>query len=182
MTRANHYAGRSAFTNEGYFRGAMRFVAVYERALSVADQASATTAFRIGLAGATTLAACEPVEEAACPAGTYVWANATTGDVCRGCPAGTVSARVGAVGVEECEGTACPEGYWCPAGTSEARKCEMNYYCPAGSSTARGNGQCGLGFARLLSRYVALLVPVLRAAEGSGGQGGGKGGERQRKR
>ena len=71
MTRTHHYIGKSLYDREN-FHGAMRFVAVYDRALTAADHPCfATTAFGIGLAGATTLAACEPAEEATCSAGTY---------------------------------------------------------------------------------------------------------------
>ena len=53
MIRTKHYVGRSHWPKDGYFHGTIRYVGVYDRALALADQATATTVFRIGLAGAS---------------------------------------------------------------------------------------------------------------------------------
>ena len=52
MIRTQHYVGKSNWANE-YFHGTIRYVGVYDRALDLTDQATATTVFRIGLAGAS---------------------------------------------------------------------------------------------------------------------------------
>ena len=53
MTRTNHCVGKSASAADGYFHGMIRYLGVFDHALALADQATATTAFRIGLAGAS---------------------------------------------------------------------------------------------------------------------------------
>ena len=53
MTRTNHYVGKSPWATDRYFHGIIRYLGVFDHALALADQATATTAFRIGLAGAS---------------------------------------------------------------------------------------------------------------------------------
>ena len=60
MTRTRHYVGKAHVSSIGNFHGTIRYVGVYDRALAPADQASATTAFRIGLAGASAIAPAPP--------------------------------------------------------------------------------------------------------------------------
>ena len=53
MTRTNHYVGKSCWATDPYFHGMIRYLGVFDHALALADQATATTAFHIGLAGAS---------------------------------------------------------------------------------------------------------------------------------
>ena len=54
-TRQRHIVGATVDdTDDGSFRGIIRYIGVHDHALSVADQASATTAYRIGFAGVST--------------------------------------------------------------------------------------------------------------------------------
>ena len=53
MIRIKHYVGGSHWANNDYFHGTIRYVGVYDRALALVDQSTATTAFHIGLAGAS---------------------------------------------------------------------------------------------------------------------------------
>ena len=58
VTRSVHWIGKSHWSGE-QFRGTIRYLGVYDRNLASSALVSVTTALRIGLAGATTLAACE---------------------------------------------------------------------------------------------------------------------------